>query len=214
MRAQRAIAQHVAEKRWGSTLHGTGAAFRSTIMQLPIQITFRGIPHSDAIEAYIRQRAAKLDTFSGRITGCHVAIEAPHHHQHTGRHFRVGIDLSVPGGEVVVSHSPDENTANEDAYAAIDHAFDQIGRRLEDHVRRQRGDVKPREASYLDGRVSKLWSYEGYGFLETPDSGEVYFHRNSVLHGGFERLRIGSKVRFIEELGEKGPQASTVTLLD
>ena len=41
-----------------------------------------------------------------------------------------------------------------------------------------------------------------------------YFHRNSVLHGGFERLRIGSKVRFIEEPGEKGPQASTVTLLD
>jgi ribosomal subunit interface protein len=180
---------------------------------MSVQITFRDIPHSDALEAYVRERATKLDTFSTRITGCHVAIEAPHRHQQTGRHYRVRIDLIVPGGEVVVSHAPDEDTTNEDAYAAIDEAFDRLGRRLEDHVRRQRGDVKPREEPYRDARVAKLWSYEGYGFLETQDGGEVYFHRNSVLHNGFDRLAIGSKVRFIEEVGEKGPQASTVTLV-
>lgn len=182
-------------------------------MQLPIQITFRNFPHSDAIDAYVRERAAKLDTFFTRITACRVVVETPHQHQQHGRHFRVRIDLTVPGGEVVVSHAPDENPTNEDPYAAIDQAFDQMGRRLQDHVRRQRGDVKPREASYRDARVSKLWSYEGYGFLETPDGSEVYFHRNSVLHQGFDRLKIGSTVRFIEELGEKGPQASTVTLV-
>lgn len=181
-------------------------------MQLPIQITFRNIPHPDAIDTYVRDRAAKLETFSARITGCNVAIEAPHRHQHSGRQFRVRIDLAVPGGEVVVSHAPDENPSNEDMYAAIDQAFDRMDRRLEDHVRRQRGDVKRHEAPYRDGRVSKLWSYEGYGFLETPDGGEVYFHRNSVLHRGFDRLTIGATVRFIEETGEKGPQASTVTL--
>lgn len=184
-----------------------------SFMQLPVQVTFRDIAHSDAIDAYVRDRIAKLETFSGRITGCRVVIESPHRHQQTGRHYRVRVDLTVPGGEVVVSHAPDENTTNEDAYAAIDEAFDRLGRRLEDHVRRQRGDVKPHDEPYRDGRVSKLWSYEGYGFIKTADGGEVYFHRNSVLHQGFDRLKIGSIVRFVEEAGEKGPQASTVTLV-
>jgi ribosomal subunit interface protein len=182
-------------------------------MALPIQVTFRDIPHSAALEAYIRERAEKLETLSARITSCHVAVESPHKHQHTGRHFRIRIDLIIPGGEVVVSNSADEDTSNEDAYAAIDEAFTRLDRRLEDYVRRQRGDVKPHDKTYRDARVSKLWTYEGYGFLETPDGGEVYFHRNSVLHHAFDRLKIGSTVRFVEEDGEKGPQASTVTLL-
>lgn len=180
-------------------------------MPFPIQVTFRDMGHSDGIEGYIRERAAKLETFSARITDCRVVIEAPHKHQQTARHYRVRVDLAVPGAEVVVSHAPDEDATNEDAYAAVDEAFDRLGRRLEDHVRRQRGDVKPREESYREGRVSKLWSYEDYGFIETADGGEVYFHRNSVLHHGFDRLKIGSAVRFVEEAGEKGPQASTVT---
>jgi ribosomal subunit interface protein len=182
-------------------------------MPIPIQVTFRDIPHSDALDTYIRERAEKMETFSARITSCRVTIEEPHKHQHTGRHFRVRIELMVPGAEVVVSHAPDEDSANEDAHAAIDEAFDRLGRRLEDHVRRQRGDKKPHDKPYRDARVSKLWTYEGYGFLETPDGGEVYFHRNSVLHHAFDRLAVGSTVRFVEEDGEKGPQASTVTML-
>lgn len=183
-------------------------------MQLPVQVTFRDMPRSDAIETYVRKHTAKLETFSTRITACHVVLEAPHRHQQSGRHYRVRIDLAVPRGEVVVSHAPEDDATNEDAYAAIDEAFDRLERRLEDHVRRQRGDVKARdEKPYQDGRVSKLWSYEGYGFIEAPDGGEVYFHRNSVLNQAFDRLKVGSTVRFIEEVGDKGPQASTVTLV-
>jgi ribosomal subunit interface protein len=182
-------------------------------MNPPVQVTFRNMPKSDAVDAYVRERVAKLDTFSARITSCHVAIEIPHRHQQTGNHFRVRIDVIVPGGEVVVSHAPDEDRTSEDAHAAIDHAFDQMGRRLEDHVRRQRGDTKVREEGYREARVSKLWTDEGYGFLETQDGSEVYFHRNSVLHRAFDKLQVGSIVRFVEELGDKGPQASTVTLV-
>jgi ribosomal subunit interface protein len=107
-------------------------------MELPLQITFRDIPHSDAIEAYIRQRASKLETLSARITSCHVAVESPHKHKHTARPFRVRVDLMVPGGEVVVSHAQDDHGDNTDAYAAIDYAFDRLDRRLEDHIRRMR----------------------------------------------------------------------------
>jgi ribosomal subunit interface protein len=104
----------------------------------PLQITFRDVPYSGALEAYVRRRAAKLETFSSRITGCHVAVEAPHRHKHTGRHFRIRVDLTVPGGEVVVSHAQGDDEANQDAYSAIDEAFDRLGRRLEDHERRRR----------------------------------------------------------------------------
>jgi ribosomal subunit interface protein len=182
-------------------------------MPVPLQVTFHGIPSSDAIEAHVRKSTERLSTFAGRITGCHVAVEAPHRHQQHGRHFRVRIDLTVPGGEIVVGRAPDEDVTNEDVYAAVDQAFDRMQRRLEDHVRRQRGDVKPHEPAYSTGRVTKLWSYEGYGFLETPEGGEVYFHRNSVLHHAFDQLKIGSAVQFVEEPGEKGPQASSVKLV-
>lgn len=123
------------------------------------------------------------------------------------------IDLMIPRGELVASHAPDEDPANENAHVAIDEAFDRLDRRLEDHVRRLRGDVKPHDEHYRDARVSKLWSYEGFGFLRTTDGSEVYFHKNSVLHHAFDRLHVGSSVRFLEEDGEKGPQASTVTLV-
>jgi cold shock CspA family protein len=54
---------------------------------------------------------------------------------------------------------------------------------------------------------------EDYGFLETPDGREVYFHKNSVLHNGFEQLKVGTEVYYAEEQGEKGPQASTVRVV-
>jgi cold shock CspA family protein len=181
-------------------------------MQLPVQITFHGIAPSDAIEAHVRKCTDKLETFAGRVTGCRVTVEAPHRHQQTGRHYRVRIDLTVPGAEIVVGRAPDEDLTNEDVNAAVDQAFDRMQRRLEDHIRRQRGDVKPHASEYSAGRVTKLWSYEGYGFLETADGSEVYFHRNSVLNDGFEQLKVGSAVQFIEEVGEKGPQASSVKL--
>jgi ribosomal subunit interface protein len=184
--------------------------------QTQIQVTFRELAHSDAIEAYVRKHAAKLERFSGRITGCHVVLEEPHRHQLSGRHFRVRIDLVVPGGEVVVSQAPDGDATSEDAYAAIDQAFDRSVRRLEDFERRRSRNVRrhatAREASYIDGRVAKLWSYEGFGFIEARDGAEVYFHRNSVLGGAFDRLAVGARVRFVEEEGDKGPQASTVML--
>ena len=82
-------------------------------------------------------------------------------------------------------------------------------RALEDHARRQRGDVKSHEEQ-PHGLVSKLFPDRGYGFIETPDGIEVYFHKNSVADPGFDRLTVGTEVRFVEEDGEHGPQASTV----
>ena len=176
-------------------------------MELPLQITTRNVSISETANADIREKAAKLDSFYDRIIGCRVTVEAPHRHQQKGIHYNVRIDLTVPGAELVVKREP-----NEDIYVAIRDAFDAARRQLEDFARRQRGEVKTREAA-PHARVSKLFPERGYGFLEAQDGREVYFHRNSVLNGGFDRLEVGMEVRFSEEEGEEGPQASTVALV-
>ena len=176
-------------------------------MQLPLQVTFHGISPSGAIQRYVERKAAKLDLMASNIVRCHVVIEAPHRHSREGRRYAVRIDVRMPGREVAISRELGDS--EQDAYAAIDEAFDEAKRRLREAVDVRRGDVKSHERA-LHGRVAKLFNYEGYGFIETESGDEIYFHRNSVLNGGFDRLDRGERVAFAEELGDKGPQASTV----
>jgi ribosomal subunit interface protein len=181
-------------------------------MQVPLQISFRDMEPSAAVEDRIRERAAKLDRYYERIMGCRVVVEAPHRRHHQGKLYHVRVDLTVPQGELVVSREPVNHHAHEDVYVAIRDAFDAAQRRLADYARRQRGDIKVREAPPVV-RVSKLFAAEGYGFLAAPDGREIYFHKNSVLSDAFDRLQVGSEVQYAEEQGEKGPQASTVRLV-
>jgi ribosome-associated translation inhibitor RaiA len=107
-----------------------------------LQITFRGLPPSEAIEERVRERAEKLDSLCDRITSCHVLVEAPHAHHHKGKLYEIHLNILVPRHEIVVSRASNANHAHEDAYVAIRDAFDAATRQLEDYVRRQRGDVK------------------------------------------------------------------------
>lgn len=101
-------------------------------MLIPVQITFRDLPHSTALEDLVRERAGKLETFSGRIVGCRVALETPHRHHHNGKQYSVRIDLTVPGDELVVSAD------GEDIYATVNEAFSDAQRRLRNHFDRLR----------------------------------------------------------------------------
>jgi putative sigma-54 modulation protein len=106
-------------------------------MTIPIRISFHGIDKTDTIEEYVRRRAEKLESH-GRIVGCHVTLEAPHRHKSHGRHYRVRIDLTVPGEELVVDRCPDEGRTYEDLYASIDLAFDHARKRLREATARWR----------------------------------------------------------------------------
>ncbi len=178
-------------------------------MKLPLQITFRDMPSSEAVETRIREKAAKLDEFYDRIMSCRVVVEAPHRRHHQGKLYHVRIDLTVPEGEIVASREPHDRHSHEDVYVAIRDAFDAARRQLEDHARRHRAAVKTHEAQPR-GRIVRLFPEQGYGFIESVDGREVYFHRNSVLDGAFEKLKVASEVRFAVEEGDQGPQASTV----
>jgi cold shock CspA family protein/ribosome-associated translation inhibitor RaiA len=175
-----------------------------------LQITFRNLDASASVEAKIRERAQELEQFFGRILSCRVVIEAPNRRRQ-GDLYHVRVDLKIPGKEIVVKRDPPQHHAHEDVYVVVRDCFDAVRRQLEDYVRRRRGDVKAHEAP-AHGRIVRLIAEGDYGFISAGDGTEVYFHRNSVANGGFEKLTVGDEVRFSvdPDEGEKGPQASAV----
>lgn len=198
------------------------------VTNFPLQITFRNLKSTLEAELWIRSEAAKLETFYKRIMGCRVAVEKPRRRQE-GSPYYVRIDLTVPGGELVVKREPALRTQarqlgegevskhletrkpHKNLRQAIHDAFNAAARRLQDYARNQRGDVKHRESRPV-AKVNKVFPDKGYGFLVTPDGREVYFHKDSVLNRGFARLQAGMTVIFAEEQGNKGPRASTVRI--
>jgi ribosomal subunit interface protein len=174
-------------------------------MPLPLQIVFREVPRSEAIESAIRDKAGKLDEFFDRIMGCRVTVGIIQKHRHQGKLYNIRVDLSVPGSEIVINRDKAE-----DIYVAIRDAFDHARRRLEDYARRHRGDVKAHELE-SHGRIVRLFGDEGYGFIETAQGTQFYFHRFNVAHPDFDDLEVGDEVVFLEEAGAEGPQANRVS---
>ncbi|MEQ6341555.1 MAG: HPF/RaiA family ribosome-associated protein [Gammaproteobacteria bacterium] len=182
-------------------------------MQLPLQVTFRNMSPSELVEADVRKRAAKLDEFYDRIMSCRIMVELHNPRHRQGNLYHVRVDLTVPNGEIVASRASPEHHAHEDVYVAIRDAFDAVERQLEDYSRRQRADVKTHETP-SHGRVAQLFPERSAGIIETADGREINFHRNAVLEDAFDKLTIGSEVRFTEQpVEEEGPWASTVRLM-
>jgi len=169
------------------------------------EIAVRDLELSEKQRAVIEEMADRLTGFYDRVTSCRVAAEVLHRRMHEPVEYRIRIDVTVPGSELLVSRH-----SGPDLLSAAQQAFEAARRRLQDHARVRRGSVKTR-AELPHARVTKLFPTEGYGFLETADGREIYFHANSVLNGGFDRLNVGARVRFAETMGRDGPQASTVT---
>jgi len=109
-------------------------------MEIPLQITFREMPPSAAVDERVREKAAWLEQFCDDITACHVVVEERHRHHHQGRLFHVRIDLAVPNKTLIVNRETHANHAHEDVYVAIRDAFEAARRQLEDHVRERRGN--------------------------------------------------------------------------
>lgn len=179
-------------------------------MQVPLQITARNFELTEAIESAIRKNAEKLDRFYERIMSCKVVVEAPvkKHHQ-KGIVYNVRLNVTIPGGgEIVVNREP-----HEDLYVSINNAFDTAHRQLKERVSKQRGEVKYHEEPQPRAKITQLFPHMDYGLITTLENREIYFHRNSVVDTDFEDLEIGMEVRFVESMGEEGPQASTVRVI-
>jgi cold shock CspA family protein/ribosome-associated translation inhibitor RaiA len=187
-------------------------------MQTPIEIAFQHCKPSEEIRAEVAKQAKRLDKFSDRITSCHVVIAGPQTRHHQGDVFKIDVRIAMPEHrDVVVTRTHGDAPEREHPLVAVREAFDAAARQIEDYARDARGQVKDRQVkdhqAESHGRVTKFLAGEDCGFIETEDGREVYFHRNAVLGGAFDRLTIGSEVRFVEEKGVKGAQASAVRLV-
>jgi len=181
-------------------------------MQTQPEIQFEGMIATPVIREAIDKHVTDLEQRWGRITACRVVLKAPSQHHRKGGLYEVHIRLALPDGrEVSVERTPPADERHADLTFAIDDAFKHARRQLQDQVRRAQGQVKHREGP-PSGTVVRLDPSGEFGFLESGDGQEVYFHRNSVLGDEFSRLQIGSRVTYAEEAGEKGTQATTVKL--
>jgi ribosomal subunit interface protein len=171
------------------------------------EIAFRNIEVTPALRKLVESKVASLQKYFPDILRCRVMVEAPHRHRRAGTPQHVRIELFVPGACLVAGRDPALRKSHAELPVALRDAFHAARRELMDHARRVRRQVKQHVGPGV-GRVTKLLK-GGYGYLETEDGRQVYFHRNSVLEG-FEQLRVGTRVRFNEEAGVDGPQASSL----
>ncbi|MBA2743691.1 MAG: HPF/RaiA family ribosome-associated protein, partial [Chthoniobacterales bacterium] len=161
-------------------------------MQLPLEITYRGVEKSAEIDDLIRSKAARLDRFCDHISRCDIAIEHPNQQQRSGNPFRVRIDVTVPPGhELVADEKQTEHEMHEPLTKIINDAFKTMERQLKDLVERQRREVK----THAEPRALITKLFADYGFITDGGGVDVYFHRNAVVGTPFGDLKVGAEVR-------------------
>lgn len=184
-------------------------------MDVPLEIACPDFQKTDAVDKLIRDQVAKLEKICQHLISCRVALEMPQKHERKGHTFRIRIEAHLPPKhQLVVRRELTQNDADDPLTAVIHEAFDAMEEQIQKTVDKQRGHVKSHPDQEVSGFVSKIFPEEGYGFIESLDGIEIYFHKNSVLHGDFDRLSVGTGVRFVEETGEEGPKATTVNIVD
>lgn len=182
-------------------------------MQVTPEIKFHGIERSQWVEDYIGERVRRLERFADGITSCHVTLAQEQASHNKGNRYSVMVEVRLPPhNDLTVRKMKDVRDMPTQLPALINLAFGAVERQLKRAAALRRGEEK-RHDGQPHGMVEKLFP-EGYGFIRTlGDDRQYYFHRNSVLHDDFERLVVGTEVRFSAEDGDKGPQASSVQIV-
>ena len=184
-------------------------------MQIQPEIKFHDVERSPWVETYIGERVQRLERFAEGITSCHVTLTQEQASHAKGNRYSVMVEVRLPPNQdLAVRKVKDIRDMPAQLPALINLAFGAIERQLKKTAALRRNEEKGRaNGEQPHGMVEKLFA-EGYGFIRTVDDDrQYYFHRNSVLHDGFDRLAIGTEVRFSAEAGDKGPQASSVQIV-
>jgi cold shock CspA family protein/ribosome-associated translation inhibitor RaiA len=183
-------------------------------MQTPPEIIFHDVDRSAWVENYILERVQRLDRFAPGITSCRVSLTQDQASHQKGNRYTALVEVRVPPNhDLAAKKAKHIHEMQTQLPALINLAFGAIERQLKKTSELRRGDVKMSENGQPHGIVEKVFD-EGYGFLRAvQDDRQVYFHRNSVLHGDFDRLTVGTEVRFTPQDGDDGPQASSVQIV-
>lgn len=180
-----------------------------------LQIHCRGLSITESIQTYVEDQFAHLTRFFQRqpIISCHVTLELLNHRCGEVATYRTLIEMTIPGKRLVVGGERGREIPHQNAFAALQAAFAAMERRLTAHAQRLRQEVKHHEPSSIYATVKQVFPDEGYGFLLTDDGREVYFNENAIIDADFDHIDVGDNVRFCEEMGEQGPQASTLRVV-
>ena len=186
-------------------------------MQAPIEIAFHNIEKADWAEDAIRDHVARLEQMFDRLTTCRVRVDQRANNSNNTIPPVVRIELSVPGHrDIVVAHEPDRLQRKfqaPDLHNAINEAFRIAERRLgqfKDQLRDRSAAGRHEAANGMLGQIVEITPAQDFGFLLTASGGLLYFHRNSVLVGDFDRLEVGDQLHYVEDMGDTGPIASKV----
>jgi ribosome-associated translation inhibitor RaiA/cold shock CspA family protein len=189
----------------------------SKTMQIPLEIAFHNIDKSEWAEAAIRDHVARLEAIYDRLTTCRVRVDQRANNANGTIPPVVRIEISLPGHkDIVVAHEPDHLQRKfqaPDLQNAINEAFRIAERRLSEYKDRLTDYTAAGQheaANEFLGQVAEIQPGSDFGFLLTKEGGLLYFHRNSVLSGDFDRLKRGDEVSYVEEAGDTGPTASKV----
>ena len=182
-------------------------------MQVSPEIKYHDIPRTPWVDAYIDRRLQRLERYAGGITSCHVTVSREQTSHNKGNRYSCMVEVRLPPQhDLAATKRAQVREMSVELPALINHAFAAIERRLKKLASLRRGDAKQHDSGPR-GVVEKLFP-DGYGFIrDVADDRQYYFHRNSVLHGDYGSLAVGTEVRFSPEQGNKGLQASSVQIL-
>jgi len=175
-------------------------------MQSPVEITFRDIESTEAIESRIKDKVSKCEQHCPRIVSCHVVIEQVKKHQGQGKLYACHITVNVPGDVFVINKHRDP-----DVYVVIRDSFQSMLRLLDGYHQKTGGEEKLHPVE-MGGVIDRLYGEDGYGFIKDSSGQEFYFHGNNLHNFDFPSLQECMRVNFIEAMGDEGPQAHRVTV--
>ena len=179
---------------------------------IPYKIICRDFNLSPSIEDSVQEHLEKVERLWDRILQCEVVIALPHQRHQRGKIYHVRLEFRVPGKDIIVNREPERNDAHADFFVALKDAFRAAERLIKTQKRKTRGEVKEHYGP-PHARVVRLFLDDDYGFVQSPEGIDVYFHRNSVLNGDFDKLIIGTEVRFEQEMGANGPQVTSMKIV-
>jgi len=170
------------------------------MLPLDIHIEGQNVELEPEWRQKIEEELARLQKhYVDPILHARVEIIGTKHH-HLGA-FEVHLVVAVAGDTITIIRQ------GELVHPLLVEAFDVLDRRLLEHSRTLQQEVKAHEEHVQHGRVLRLFPEKDYGFIETEDGLEVYFHAHALKKGKFANLRPGTEVRFAQEAGDQGPQA-------
>ena len=175
-------------------------------MQVPLNIVFRHMEKSDAVEERFIQKLEKIEQAHGMLISCNVVVEQVNRNQNQGMLFNIRINLKVPKKEIVVTHQKDE-----DIFIVLRDALNSLGTQVDLHFEKIKNIVKEKD-QIIDGEVSRLFEKDQYGFILGNNKDEYYFNSTHLHCCNFENLKVGDHVKFIEVVAQEGLQANRVSI--